>query len=346
MGLFYRRFGTQPGECYTDYVMVESIELNSFISLHAEWQELLETSPANHIFLTKQWQSAWWKVFGNDYEPVLLSIRDENKLAGIAPLKQKDGKLSFIGSSDVCDYMDFITRQGSEEYVFSRVFDYLERLEWNSIDLESVLPQSLAMKSFVPLAIQRGYQVEKKQVNVSPQLFLPSSWKDYIDSLNAKDRHEIRRKLKRLEQSESVNYQTITEKEHLPQAMESFFQLFQLSETDKANFMNDRKKEFFTNIVSSLAEKGNIKLSFLEVGGARASATLCFDYNNDIYLYNSAFDRAYAALSVSLLLEVFNIRDAINNGKKRFDFLSGNEPYKYDLGGHDVPLYRCVINRS
>ena len=84
----------------------------------------------------------------------------------------------------------------------------------------------------------------------------------------------------------------------------------------------------------------------MEVGGARTSATLCFDYNNDIYLYNSAYDPAYSSLSVSLLLKVFNIRDAINNGKKRFDFLSGNEPYKYDLGGQDVPLYRCVITRS
>jgi CelD/BcsL family acetyltransferase involved in cellulose biosynthesis len=73
---------------------------------------------------------------------------------------------------------------------------------------------------------------------------------------------------------------------------------------------------------------------------------LCFDYNNDIYLYNSAYDPAYSSLSVSLLLKVFNIRDAVENGKKRFDFLSGDEPYKYDLGGHDVPLYRCLITRS
>jgi CelD/BcsL family acetyltransferase involved in cellulose biosynthesis len=73
---------------------------------------------------------------------------------------------------------------------------------------------------------------------------------------------------------------------------------------------------------------------------------LCFDYNNDIYLYNSAYDPAYSSLSVSLLLKVFNIRDAVEHGKKRFDFLSGDEPYKYDLGGHDVPLYQCLITRS
>lgn len=99
-------------------------------------------------------------------------------------------------------------------------------------------------------------------------------------------------------------------------------------------------------MVTSLAAAGNICLSFLEVDGAQVSATLCFDYNNDRYLYNSAYDPAYSSLSVSLLLEVYNIQDAIKKGRRRFDFLSGNEPYKYDLGGQDVPVSRCVISRS
>ncbi len=110
--------------------------------------------------------------------------------------------------------------------------------------------------------------------------------------------------------------------------------------------MTDRKREFFTTMVSSLAEHGNIRLSFMEIGGVRTGTTLCFDYNNDISLYNSAYDPAYSSLSVSLLLKVFNIKEAIDHGKKRFDFLSGKEPYKYDLGGHDVPLYRCLVTRS
>ena len=332
--------------CYTYCIMSESVVLDSFVNLDAKWQELLGTSVTNHIFLTAQWQKAWWQVFGNDYEMLLLSVHHDHKLVGIAPIKRKDGKLSFIGSTDVCDYMDFIVRHGWEDYFSPRLMDYLEPLEWNSIELDSLLPQSLTLKSLVPLAQQRGYKVETKPMNVSPQLLLPSSWEDYLTLLKTKDRHEVRRKLRRLEQTKTVNYYTITRKELLPQAMDIFFELFQLSNTEKARFMTDQKREFFMLMVSSLAEKGNIRLSFMEVGGSRTSSTLCFDYHNDIYLYNSAYDPAYSSLSVSLLLKVFNIRDAINTGKKRFDFLSGGEPYKYDLGGQDVSLYRCVISRS
>ena len=326
--------------------MVESVVPDSFVSLDAKCQELLATCTNNHIFLTSRWQKAWWQVFGNDYELVLLSVYDDSKLVGVAPIKREDGKFSFIGSSDVCDYMDFIARQGWEDYVFPRLLDYLEPLEWNSIELDSLLPQSLALKYLVPLARQRGYQVETKQTNVSPQLLLPPVWEHYLALLTTKDRHELRRKLRRLEQTQSANYITVTDRENLRQAMDSFFKLFQLSGADKANFMTDKKREFFTTMVSLLAETGNIRLSFLEIEGTRVSAALCFDYNYDIYLYNSAYDPAYLALSVSLLLEAFCIRNAIDNGKKRFDFLSGNEPYKHDLGGLDVPIYQCLMSRS
>jgi CelD/BcsL family acetyltransferase involved in cellulose biosynthesis len=325
--------------------MDEFVKSVSFVSLDTVWPELLAASRVNHIFFTAQWQKSWWHVFGGGYDLVLLAVGDGADLAGIAPFKRKEGKLSFIGSSDVCDYMDFIVRNGREEFVFSQLLDYLEKQEWNSIELENVLPNSTTLQFFIPLAQQRGYQIELKQTNVSPQLILPASWEDYLALLTTKDRHEIRRKLRRLEQNQSINYSAVTAKELFPQAAESFFTLFRLSNAEKANFMTGKKKEFFTTMISLLAEHGNIRLSFMEMDGKRVSATLCFDYNDDIYLYNSAYDKEYSALSVSLLLEVYNIREAINGGKKRFDFLSGNEPYKYDLGGRDVPLNRCVISR-
>jgi CelD/BcsL family acetyltransferase involved in cellulose biosynthesis len=326
--------------------MDQIVVADSFTIPDSQWQDRLQNSTSNHIFFTPQWQKAWWQVFGSGYELILVSIFDNHELAGIAPLKRKDNKLSFVGSPDVCDYMDFICASGKEDYFFLRLLDYLEKTEWNTFELDSILPQSLAFKYFIPLVQRRGYLVESKQTNVSPQLILPSSWEEYFGLLTTKNRHELRRKLRRLEQNQSVNYLAITTEEKLNEAMECFFKLFQLSSPEKANFMTVKKREFFTAMAGSLAKNGNIRLSFLEIAGSQASTALCFDYNNDIYLYNSAYDPVYSALSVSLLLEAFCIRDAINNRKTRFDFLSGNEPYKYDLGGQDVPIYHCLISRS
>ncbi len=326
--------------------MGESVQLDSFENLDDKWQELLAHSVSNHIFFTPQWQHAWWQVFGGSSELTLLSIYQGSRLVGIAPLKQKDGTISFIGSSDVCDYMDFVVRAGFEDYFCSCLLEYLASLEWQQFELDSVLPESATLRFFIPFIQQRGYHPEIRQTNVSPQHFLPADWESYLASLTGKDRHEIRRKLRRLETGNAVKHLNFTLPEQMPQAMAGFFRLFQQSNPEKANFMTAQKKEFFTVMASSLAAAGHICLSFLEVDGVQASATLCFDYNNDRYLYNSAYDPAYSPLSASLLLEVYDIQDAIKNGRKRFDFLSGNEPYKYDLGGQDVPVSRCVISRS
>ncbi len=327
-------------------VMAYSIVVDNFPGLEEKWQELLVTCATNHIFLTPQWQKAWWQVFRTDHELLLFSVGESTELVGIAPMMCQNGRLSFIGSSDVCDYMDFIVRQGREDFVFPRFLEYLESLEWNSIHLESLLPHSPALSYLAPLAQQRGYQVQIEQMDLSPQLFLHSSWEEYLARLKAKDRHELRRKLRRMEQTKAAISYTIVKREQLSREMGSFFELFKMCNPKKARFMTDQNREFFKNMVSSLAEKDYIRLFFMEVGGVRAASCLCFDYNNEVYLYNSAYDPNFAPLSVSLLLKVFCIRDAIDNGKKRFDFLRGGEPYKYDLGGQDVPIYRWVITRS
>ena len=68
-----------------------------------------------------------------------------------------------------------------------------------------------------------------------------------------------------------------------------------------------------------------------------------FDYNDKMYLYNSAYDPQYDSLSAGLLCKILCIQESIQEGRKVFDFLKGNETYKRQLGGKEIPLYRCQI---
>ena len=323
-----------------------SIEAEDFSSLETAWEELLLSSPTSHIFFTPQWQTAWWQAFGSGSELLLLSVQQGAELVGIAPLMHKGERISFIGSSDICDYMDFVVRRGQEVAVFSQLMDCLEPMGWNSIDLQSLLPDSLALSHFAPLAEQRGYRVEITKEDVSPQLALPSSWEEYLSQLRRKDRHELRRKLRRLDQTKSTRFYTIAEEERLPQDLEDFFRLFAQGKDDKKEFMTDQMSGFFKAMANSVAAKRYLRLAFLEVEGQRVASAICFDCWDHFHLYNSGYDPGYASLSVGLLCKAFCIREAILEGKRRFDFLRGAEPYKYDLGGQDVPIFRCVISRG
>lgn len=326
--------------------MSYSIALESFASLEKPWRELLPACTTNHIFITPHWSRVWWQVFGSGSELLLLSVRRDTELVGIIPLMRRRDEISFIGSSDVCDYMDFVIQQGQESAVFSQLLDYLEPMDWGCIALHSLTPDSLALSHFVPMAKQQGYLVKTTPEDVSPQLTLSSDWEEYLSLLKKKDRHELRRKLRRLSQVKSARFYTVTEKEQLSQELGEFFRIFKLNRDEKAAFMTDQRRGFFEALVLALAGEGYISLSFLEVDGIRVASALCFDYNDGLSLYNSGYDPAYASLSVGLLCKVFCMKEGIVDGKRRFDFLRGAEPYKYDLGGQDVPIYHCVISKG
>jgi len=152
-----------------------SVAMESFASLEKRWQELLAASATNHILLTPQWQRAWWQAFGRGRDLLLLSVQRDSELMGVIPLMRQGERISFIGRSDVCDYMDLVARQGEEVAVLSQLLDYIEPLDWDAIDLQSLLPHSLVLSHFVPLARQRGYLIDITKEDVSPELVLPSA---------------------------------------------------------------------------------------------------------------------------------------------------------------------------
>jgi CelD/BcsL family acetyltransferase involved in cellulose biosynthesis len=86
-----------------------------------------------------------------------------------------------------------------------------------------------------------------------------------------------------------------------------------------------------------------LKLYFLDLDGIPAAAVMCFDYDSTIYLYNNGYDGRFSSLSVGLLSKVLTIKESIQRGKKKYDFLKGTEEYKHRLGGKPVPLYRCQV---
>jgi CelD/BcsL family acetyltransferase involved in cellulose biosynthesis len=325
--------------------MSYSISLENFASLENPWRQLLSDCIVNHVFLTPPWQRAWWRAFGSDSEMLLLAARQDGRLGGIAPLRRNGGGIYFIGSSDVCDYMDFIALRGEESAIFTQFLDYLANIDWNRIELHSLLPRSLALEYFIPFARQKGYLVEITQEDVSPELILPPSWDEYLARLATKDRHEIRRKMRRLERTGLPHFYTITGGEQVAQTMPDFFRMFELSAGEKADFMTAPRRVFFETLAGSLSEAGYFRLFCLEMDGKRVSYVICFDYENELYLYNSAYDPAAASTNVGLMLKLHCLKQGILEGKRRFDFLRGNERYKYELGGQDVPVYHCVITK-
>ena len=113
------------------------------------------------------------------------------------------------------------------------------------------------------------------------------------------------------------------------------------SHPEKAQFLeNEQHVTFFKSIVPAAAAAGWLQLNFLEVMGEPVAAYVNFDYNNQILVYNSGLAPVQAAaLSPGIVLLSYNIEHAIENKREVFDFLRGDEQYKYRMGGQNTEIY-------
>jgi CelD/BcsL family acetyltransferase involved in cellulose biosynthesis len=201
----------------------------------------------------------------------------------------------------------------------------------------------MVLTKFIEVAKARGCEVVCHPIDVTLELDLPDTWDEYLMMLTGKQRHEVRRKLRRLAEAGNIRYRIVEDVHEVKEEIETFLELFKSSREDKEIFMTEEMTSFFRSMTEAIAAEKMLKLYFLDVNEKPAASVICLDYNLRAYLYNNGFNVNFSSLSVGLLCKVFSIRDSIKCGKQKYDFLKGAETYKYRLGGTEVPLYECHI---
>lgn len=320
-----------------------SVTEESFESLFTHWRNPKSLLRWDCFFVLPPWLKVWWGVFGTTDEMYLRAVKHSQKVIGIAPLLLKNKAASFMGNTDVCDYQDFILAPGRGYDFFNILLDDLGKKKITTLDLKTVRPDSATMKDLADFAVKRGCEVTCRQLDVSFELTLPATWDDYLLQLKGKQRHEIRRKQRRLEEAGDISYRVVEDVKEVKKEIETFFELFKSNRDDKKVFMTEKMASFFRSLADILAAEKMMKLIFLEINDKAAAAVMCFDDNSSVYLYNNGFDIKFNSLSVGTLCKVFSIKNSIELGRPRYDFLKGAENYKSHLGGREVPLYECKI---
>ena len=321
-----------------------------FDALAGEWNALLAQSASNTLFLTREWQKVWWANLGEGDLRVLV-LRDSGQLVGIAPLyfTQVDGITSgqFVGCKEVSDYLDFIFLKGREQECAEAVLAWLgapDAPAWSALALCNTPEWSPNMKRVAEMAQARGWQAHIKPEDVCPVIQLPSTFEEYMNLLDGRERRETQRKMRRAAEDSAITF--ASDPARLDADMSDFLRLMVASMVTKSGFMTPRMEQFFRAMAKDMLAAGYLQLAFLEVEGNRAAAYLNFVYDNAVLVYNSGLDpQKYSYLSPGVVLIARLIEKAIAEKRRAFDFLQGNEEYKYRLGGKDVAVFTLAIGR-
>ena len=309
----------------------------------AAWQALHARTRLRSPFLTWMWQSGWLRAFGQGRRLELWRVDDAAEgLVALLPLVEAGpGVFVTVGGVDISDYLDLLAVEGREEEAWAALLDAraTARVTW---DLHCVPAGSPTVTALPGLATAFGLDATVTVEERCPVLTLPDSWATYLESLPGKQRHELRRKMRRLtREAPDAHVVCARTAADIDGRLGDFFDLHRRSAAGKARFMDRMMEGFFRDAAAALAERGMTRLWLLDDPRGPLATFITLEWDGTVGLYNSGFDPDRAALSPGVVLLAHLIRDAIGRGQRRFDFLRGEERYKYDFG--PTPEDVCAV---
>jgi CelD/BcsL family acetyltransferase involved in cellulose biosynthesis len=327
-------------------------------ALREEWNGLLFSSASHVPFLRNEYLCAWWKSLGggewDSGELFVVTGRDaSDKLVGIAPLFSAHNRSGLpawmlLGSIEISDYLDLIAAPDQLDQFVSELLRFLEVQvpSHKLLDFYNILDSSPTLATLESVAGRTGWEFSVEPLQLCPFIPLPGDWDAYLARIDKKQRHEIRRKIRRAEEySLPVRCYFVDNLEALDGEIESFFELM-AKDPEKELFLTQPMRAHMKKNMQIAFDQDWLQLAFIEVGGRKAAAYLNLDYNNQIWVYNSGYDPSFREISPGWVLLAYLLKWANESGRQIFDFMRGNEDYKYRFGAIDRRVVRAVISCS
>ncbi|MCL1926232.1 MAG: GNAT family N-acetyltransferase [Syntrophorhabdaceae bacterium] len=311
------------------------------------WDALLARLSSPSPFLSRLFLVPWCLAFCSGQSVrVVAWFPSGDTPEGLLFLRRLDyGGWTFLGGENVTDYFDAIVTPGGEE-AFWREFleEGLPALGGGPLLLPGLAEDTPSHVILPRLCEEAGLSCLVEEMDQAPYVSLPGSFEDYLALLGQKERHELRRKMRRAaEQLPGLSFRlTMTEGEFMLD-MRSFIDLHRKSAPGKEKFMDDQMAAFFHEVASGFFRAGMLRLAFLSSEGEDIAAALQFRAGRSVLLYNSGYDPRRRSANPGLVLIARCIESAIEEGAVEYDFLRGTERYKYDLGGRDRAVRRVTV---
>jgi CelD/BcsL family acetyltransferase involved in cellulose biosynthesis len=313
------------------------------------WRELVERDPDKHIFATPEWNKIWWDEFDAAKDLLILSVQRDGEVVAIVPLyrKEEDGRqiLRFVGGIDLTDYLGPICLREHRADAADALVDWLVETDfaWDELDAHS-LPVPVGFPDLLAERADRyGLDYNLRHEESVALLDVPKDWDSYLASLGSKERHELKRKIRRIARDHhDVEVRSATP-ETLERDLKLFVEMHRGAEGLKGHFMRPEIATFFERVAHAFMPLSWLRLDFLEVEGRPIASTFGFSFGERYYLYNSAYEPSAGRLSPGLVLVAQLVKRCIDEGCAVFDFLRGEERYKFDLGGEAVSLQNLKI---
>lgn len=289
-------------------------------SWDATTRALHTMAPFTGPFPLAPFLQAWESHFAESTAETLI-VRSAD---GAVPIWIDDGTIRFQGEADVTDY-----HAPLGPLIEPSVALLAERFSGFDFSFDSVPIEGRTQ--LLTALDQTATTVATRAHGATLVLDLPTESGAWLASLSKKHRHEVRRKQRRFV---DLAGEPVYERRSDSAAFAAFLAMHRAAPGSKAGFMTPRAEAFFLALLTEVGAT----IDLLSVDGRPLAAAFGFADQQAYYLYNSAYEPALAEAAPGVVLLAAMIERSISDGLARFDFLKGEERYKYHLGAVERPL--------
>jgi CelD/BcsL family acetyltransferase involved in cellulose biosynthesis len=328
------------------------VDLAAFTQMKDPWNQLLEESRSDSIFLTWEWLHSWWGRLSGARRLHILTVRRGTELVAIAPLAAMGtnwlglSTLEFLGTGRVgSDYLDVIIRRGEEEQALQVLTSHLAR-SGAILDLKQLRTTSSAGRKMVSSLRRSGCLVRSTRAHRCPFIDLRGlSFETYLSSLGSEHRYNFQRRLRRLETKHRLRFECVSSEARRREVLPILFELHRLRWESRGGdgLVGPEIREFHDDVTGLALDRGWLRLFVLWLGGSPGATLYGFRRGSVFSFYQSGFDPRFSRLSVGLVAMGLAIKSAIEEGAHEFDLLHGEEPYKSHWARRSRSLSRAVV---
>jgi CelD/BcsL family acetyltransferase involved in cellulose biosynthesis len=320
----------------------------AFRDLQDEWNHLLDHAARKNAFLRHEFMLAWWEIHGRRLRgaaPFILIARDrERRLVGLLPFyRGKSGapligvrELRFLGSvHEAPEYLDVIVADNAQTpQIVKALLNGLENLraKYDLLRLTDMAEDALLLVFLPNWATACGGEFRQMPWMICPHIKISGDFESYLQSVSSNHRANFRRRQRKLNETCKVTMEIATTPAQVEKDFDTLFALHQKRWAQREGtsaFNNETSRLFHRRVAKTMAENGVTRIFSLKCDDKTVAALYCFLYDHRLMYYQAGFDIDYESQSVGLVLMGMLLQHCYEQGYSEFDFLRGEEEYKF-----------------
>ncbi len=316
-------------------------------SIAGEWSALIEQDPKATPFHRPEWLIPWWRRLGSGELHALLFRGWNGRPVGFVPLfiHQWMGRRQVtLAGTGVTDYPGLTALPDAAAECARLTFEYLRanRERWDVCDWPDLREDSPLIAAVPP-----AFQSDTSEGLPCTRVRLPSDPDDYQSGLPHGLRRTLRQAEQRLEREGELRFETLRGDPGRP-VLDELFRLHETRWADRGGpeSMLDRPavQRFLLEASRRMSATGRLRLYTVRFRGELAAVILGFIDRGRVWGYITGMDPELGRFSPGSLVLSHAIRDAIGEGASAWEFLRGDEAYKFQWGAQKMPKLRLRLS--